>query len=327
MRFFYLVVLFLVVFGAVKGNGFVDEFEHWMKKHGRTYENEQEKEFRFTIWKRALDRVHHHNNKKGVTWTKSLNKFSDWTWEEFQEGRLSDEQHCSATKGNFQQPKGGIVPETQDWREKGAVSVVKDQGNCGSCWTFSTTGCLESAHYLKTGEMPLLSEQQLVDCAQDFNNNGCSGGLPSQAFEYIAYNGGIESEDDYPYMAVDQECNYDSSKVAATVIGAVNITAYDEDQLQTAVGLMNPVSIAFQVYGDFKEYSGGVYTSQDCASDPDSVNHAVLAVGYNHDEESGLDYWIVKNSWGSDWGLDGYFYIEKGSNMCGLSDCASFPLV
>ena len=166
-----------------------------------------------------------------------------------------------------------------------------------------------------------------MDCGGNYNNFGCSGGLPSQAFEYIKGNGGIDTEDSYTYTAEDGDCKFDANSVGAGVSAVQNITFQDEQQLIDAVGLFGPVSIAYQVASDFSDYESGVYTSTVCSSDPAQVNHAVLAVGYDKTLESeSLPYFIVKNSWGTDWGIDGYFYIELGKNMCGLADCASFPV-
>lgn len=163
-------------------------------------------------------------------------------------------------------------------------------------------GCLESAHLIKYEKLATYSEQQLVDCAGDFENYGCNGGLPSQAFEYIINNGGIEGEDDYPYTAVDGTCVADSSKYRLNLYGgANNITAGDEEALRVAV-YSQPVSVAFEVVDGFGDYTSGVYTSSTCGWTEADVNHAVLAVGYGLDEESGLAYWVVKNSWGADWG-------------------------
>jgi len=174
-----------------------------------------------------------------------------------------------------------------------------------------------------------LSEQNLIDCAGDFNNNGCNGGLPSQAFEYIRFNDGINLESVYPYEGVDNLCRYNESYAAigATVKDVHNITAYDEDGILEAVASRGPVAIAFQVISGFSLYTGGVYSVDNCGTTTDDVNHAVLAVGYGTDWISGLPFWTVKNSWSAEWGVDGYFYIERGVNMCALSACASYPIV
>ncbi|KAF1790610.1 Cysteine peptidase, asparagine active site [Phytophthora cactorum] len=230
---------------------------------------------------------------------------------------------CSATETN--DVVYGEVPVQKDWRADGAVSPVKNQGKCGSCWTFSTTGCLESHVKLKHGEFTILSEQNLLDCAQNFDNHGCNGGLPSHAFEYVKYNGGLDTEETYPYEAKEGKCKFNTYHVGAQVDQVVNITARNENELKAAVGSTGPVSIAFQVVSDFRFYKSGVYESKECHSGEKDVNHAVLAVGYG--VEDGKNHWIVKNSWGTKWGMDGFFQIARGSNMCGVADCASYPVV
>jgi len=215
-----------------------------------------------------------------------------------------------------------------DWRDRDVVTPVKNQGHCGSCWTFSTVAAVEAHMKKVTGKTLDLSEQQLVDCAGNYDNHGCRGGLPSHAFEYIKDIGGIDDETSYPYKAVDEPtCSFNPNQVASRVIGSVNITQGDEDELLDAIAFVGPVSIAFQVYGNFRMYSGGVYTSTDCGNKPENVNHAVLAVGYGHDKESGMNYWIVKNSWGPEWGEAGFFKIQRGVNMCGVAVCNSYPIV
>ncbi|KAH6557975.1 hypothetical protein KP509_1Z083600 [Ceratopteris richardii] len=236
-------------------------------------------------------------------------------------------QNCSATKSSEHTSlRHADLPTYKDWREDGIVSVVKNQAKCGSCWTFSTTGALEAAYAQATGQTVLLSEQQLIDCAGGYNNFGCNGGLPSQAFEYIRYNGGLDTEDSYPYTATDGECKFTTDTVGVQVYDVVNITMGAEDELKEAVGLVRPVSVAFEVVDGFRFFKSGVYTSDTCESSPQSVNHAVLAVGYDVDD-GGVPYWIVKNSWGSDWGIEGYFNMEMGKNMCGIATCASYPIV
>eukprot|EP00752_Nemacystus_decipiens_P016411 g14668.t1 len=319
-----------------------EQFEAWKEEYGVSYESEEEEAARLLAFKTNLQELNQHLWKRDsdTGYTLGLNRFSDMTWEEFQATRLgfgsdlSMSQNCSATHHSQDSQyralglsRGRAPPARRDWRELGAVSVVKNQNHCGSCWTFSTTGCLESHHYLRTGEMVLLSEQQLVDCAGNYDNHGCSGGLPSHAFEYIASAGGLDTEEAYPYLAKESgSCSFAEGGVGADVMRSVNITFQDEAELLDAVGNTGPVSVAFQVAPDFKAYDGGVYDNPSCSTLPEKVNHAVLCVGYDTTED-GVDYWIIKNSWGSDWGIDGYFHMVRGKNMCGVADCAAFPLV
>ncbi|CAL9779582.1 unnamed protein product [Musa acuminata subsp. burmannicoides] len=300
------------------------DFARFAHRYGKSYGSAAEIRRRFGIFVENLELIRS-TNRRGLPYTLAINRFADWSWEEFQAGRLGAAQNCSATDRGNHLLTDAVVPDTKDWREVGIVSPVKNQGHCGSCWTFSTTGALEAAYAQATGKNISLSEQQLVDCARAFNNFGCNGGLPSQAFEYIKYNGGIDTEESYPYSATNGICSFKPENVGVKVTASVNITKGAEDELKHAVGLVRPVSVAFQVVRDFRFYKGGVYTSETCGNTELDVNHAVLAVGYG--VENGIPYWLIKNSWGSDWGLDGYFKMELGKNMCGIATCASYPII
>ncbi|KAL8464098.1 hypothetical protein ACS0TY_033863 [Phlomoides rotata] len=299
-------------------------FARFAHRHGKRYEGAEEIKRRFEIFSETLRMIRSHN-KKGLSYRMGINEFADMTWDEFRKQKLGAAQNCSATyKGNHKLTDAAL-PELKDWREAGIVSPVKNQGHCGSCWTFSTTGALEAAYAQAFGKGVSLSEQQLVDCAGAFNNFGCNGGLPSQAFEYIKYNGGLETEDAYPYTGKDGVCKFSSENVGVRVIDSVNITLGAEDELQHAVAFVRPVSVAFEVVNGFRAYESGVYTSTTCGNTPMDVNHAVLAVGFG--VENGIPYWLIKNSWGADWGDKGYFKMEMGKNMCGVATCASYPVV
>ncbi|CAK5000631.1 unnamed protein product [Aphanomyces euteiches] len=281
----------------------------------------------FRTFRENAKLVASHNAQKR-SYTLELNAFADTPWDEFKRYYLgaNSPQNCSATHNSRLNVANGDVPEAMDWRQWGAVSPVKDQGKCGSCWTFSTTGCLESHNLIAHGKKILLSEQNLIDCAQAFDNHGCNGGLPSHAFEYVKFNGGLDTCASYPYHAKDEACKFSSSSIGVKVFDVVNITSKDENQLRAAVGTVGPVSVAFQVAEDFRLYKDGVYDSTVCKSGEQDVNHAVLAVGYNT-TENGTKYWIVKNSWSAKWGMEGFFNIARDKNMCGLADCASYPIV
>jgi len=307
------------------------DFEAWIKEHKKIYETDAEKESRFMNWQSNVVKVENINRAE-LSWTAGLNKFSDLTWDEFKASYLMEAgQNCSATNVDgpaFVEKVKGKIPHEFDWRHHNGVSPVKDQGQCGSCWTFSTSGNIEAASRIHLRENNIVSEQQLVDCAQAFNNHGCNGGLPSQAFEYIRYAPGIMSEKDYPYTAKDGNCSFDATKAVVDVIQSVNLTALDEDEMANALVGYQPISIAFEVIDDFMHYKDGVYTSTKCKNGPSDVNHAVLAVGYGAEEHGKkLKFWDVKNSWGDSWGHKGYFRIERGQNMCGLAQCTSFALV
>lgn len=179
-----------------------------------------------------------------------------------------------------------------------------------------------------------MAEQQLVDCAGDFNNHGCSGGLPSQAYEYIKYSGGLEFEESYPYHANETgTCKSCKCGKVAKVAEVFNITSGDEDDLAHAIETLGPVSIAYQVSPDFRLYSHGVYDSWNsttnttmCNNTAMDVNHAVVAVGLGETAD-GVPFYIVRNSWGTSFGMEGHFWMKRGENLCGVSDCASFPIV
>ncbi|XP_059318432.1 cysteine proteinase 3-like [Lycium ferocissimum] len=301
-------------------------FLRFARRYGKRYESVEEIKQRFEIFFDNLKTIRSHN-KKRLSYKLGVNEFTDLTWDEFRRQRLGAPQNCSATTKSNLKLTNVVLPETKDWREAGIISPVKKQGKCGSCWTFSTTGALEAAYAQAFGKNISLSEQQLVDCAGAFNNFGCHGGLPSQAFEYIKYTGGLDTEEEYPYTGKggDGVCKFSSKNVAVQVLDSVNITKDAEDELKYAVAFIRPVSVAYQVVKGFKEYKSGIYSSTVCGNTPQDVNHAVLAVGYG--VENGTPYWLIKNSWGADWGDNGYFKMDMGKNMCGIATCASYPIV
>jgi len=296
----------------------------FMQQYNKIYPAE-ELSMRHAIFHDNL-RVIEETNAQNLSYTLGVNEYTDLSWEEFKAQFLMAPQHCSATTGSYK-AKGVSGDPAVDWRTKGVVTPVKNQGGCGSCWAFSTTGSVESAWAISTGQLLSLSEQQLVDCAGAFANHGCRGGLPSQAFEYIRAIGGINRGADYPYTGRDGRCNAQPAKFAAHVTGENNITEGAENDLFDAVTNAGPVAVAFQVVSDFQSYRSGVYDSTRCKKGPMDVNHAVLAVGYATDASSGKPYWIVKNSWGTSFGIQGYFLMVRNKNMCGVATCASVPLV
>jgi C1A family cysteine protease len=215
------------------------------------------------------------------------------------------------------------LPASVDWVAEGKVTPVKNQGMCGSCWSFSTTGSVEGALAIATGKLTSLSEEDLVQC-NNVTDSGCNGGLMDNAFKWIEKNG-IASESSYPYSSgtgITGICT--ASKATAKITGFTDVASNDEDALKSAVA-KGPVSIAIEAdKGAFQHYKSGVLNSPFCGK---QLDHGVLIVGYG--EYDGLfgkqQYWKVKNSWGPSWGESGYIRMHMGNNMCGLATQPSFP--
>uniref|UniRef100_A0A7S0RNP8 Peptidase C1A papain C-terminal domain-containing protein n=1 Tax=Chlamydomonas leiostraca TaxID=1034604 RepID=A0A7S0RNP8_9CHLO len=211
------------------------------------------------------------------------------------------------------------LPEAVDWRGTGADGPVKDQASCGSCWAFATTGAMTGAWFLATGQSLSFSEQQIVDCAWDHGPNGCSGGWMEPALDYVAEAGGGRTEGSYPYLGANGFCRHNTTSKAGAFKGWREVPPKDEAALMEVLALHGPVAISFDaVHPTFKYYSEGVYYRADCGTDEDSLNHAVLLVGYGT-TPAGTDYWLLRNSWSSYWGDGGYFKLARKGNDCGIT--------
>lgn len=329
MKVFAIVAVLVVCASAFE---YTAEWEMWKKTQGKEYRSDEEELHRHIVWESNQEYVINHNkNAEKLGWTLEMNVFADLESSEF--GAMYN-GYAKAPRRNttrYYVPIGkDQLPSTVDWTTKGAVTPVKNQKQCGSCWAFSTTGSLEGQTFLHKGNLPSLSEQQLVDCSDSFGNHGCQGGLMDNAFKYIKSNGGIDTESSYPYEAKNDKCRYKSADIAATVTGFVDIKDGDIAGLKTAVANIGPISVAMDAsHSSFQLYAAGIYDPFLCSST--RLDHGVLAVGYGTGP-SGIfhtetDYWLVKNSWGAVWGQKGYFKIVQKGNKCGIATSASYPLV
>jgi len=307
----------------------------WHELHGYTFEKfiadfnksygEKETVWRRALFQRELMEVVRHNKMAEATWRAGINKFSDWT-----EGEKKALRGYNAAAG--QAARGGAVaelvqsiknpqrPASVDWRKASPpiLTSVKDQGGCGSCWTFAAAETIESAWALQTGDLQDLSEQQIASCAKNPRHcggtGGCEGGTAQIAYQHVIDAGGIASEWVYPYSSYDGQDHTCAmpKRFAASLSGFVNVKSNNEDALMDAVA-KGPVAVSVDANA-WPRYESGIFTGCN-DTDPD-IDHAVVAVGYGLDDESGQEYWIIRNSWSPSWGEKGYIRLQKGSGTC-----------
>jgi len=314
------LALLAVAFAARSEREYQKEFTKWMQQQKRAYHHD-EFQTRYNIFKANLDFIDAHNADTTKTFKVALNALADLTRQEYA-------QYYLGTRINVE--PSTYAPSDQgtemDWRQKNAVTQVKNQGQCGSCWSFSTTGSTEGCNAIKTGTLRSYSEQNLIDCSVNQGNNGCNGGLMTQAMTYIISNGGIDTESSYPYTATGpNSCQYNPANSGGTLASYVNVASGSESDLQSK-GNSGPVSVAIDAsHSSFQFYSNGVYNEPACSTS--ALDHGVLMVGWGRtDDGNNTPYWIVKNSWGTSWGLSGYIWMSRNlNNQCGIATMATLP--
>jgi C1A family cysteine protease len=305
-------------------------FQRFKNEHGKAYFDVKDESYRKSVFVSNLRHIREHNAAAEAgehTFTLAMNEFGDLTFEEFHAkytgfSGLRSRYLRSQNTANL---AGVRANDEVDWSKQGAVTDVKNQGQCGSCWAFSATGSIEGAWYISKGKLVSLSEQQLMDCSKSEGNNSCEGGLMDYAFEYVISHGGLCSEADYPYQEKDRSQCDDSSCQSVASISSYKDVQQSEDALKTAV-TQQPVSVAIEAdQSSFQFYSSGVLTGS-CGT---NLDHGVLAVGYGTMDSTA--YWKVKNSWGPSWGMDGYVLIERNKaqsgGQCGILMASSYPVV
>jgi len=296
-------------------------FVKWTAKHGKKYDTPKEFAYRLSVFAQKLKRMT--ELQKTIDFKLALNKFSDLTKEEFKT-KYTGLKISKAPRNIVTLDISNDPPASIDWRTKGIVNKVKDQGQCGSCWAFSAVAATEAAWAQAGNPLADFAEQQLVDCSSKQGNQGCNGGWMDQAFNYFKI-AATELTSDYKYVARDQKCKADPTKYVAQMKSYVDVTPKNPAQLQAAAAT-TVVSIAIDASDDvFMDYDSGIITSQ-CYND---LDHGVAIVGYGSEgTKKPINFWIVRNSWGSDWGESGYVRIENtGSNddgMCGINMAPSY---
>jgi len=318
-------MMFFALFALVAVAAADQAWEDYKLEFNKHYTAEEEP-VRYANWKKDTEEVGLHNAMFANEFTQGVNELSDLSDEEYKRLYLSSLLvPTEPSNATMYVPSNAAIPNAVDWRQQGCVTPVKNQGQCGSCYSFSATGALEGAWKKARGSLPSLSEQQYVDCSGRYGNYGCRGGWYQSCWRYARDAGGNMAESSYRYTARQGRCRFNRGQVVATVSGYHDTRAGSENDLTNALARVGPVSVAIDASANsFRRYRSGVHYSRSCSSR--RLNHAVLAVGYG--SEGGSDYFLVKNSWGTRWGAGGYIKMARNKrNNCGIASKPSYPTV
>jgi len=371
-----MLILFLMILSYASSyeDENKEEWEKWKSYHKKVYNSEEEDKIRMKIFMNRKKKILEHNNlyQEGkISYSMKMSHFGDLLDHEldnlFLRNNLNENNKTKGKDSIYNGvsqilPYEGKLPDNMDWRKLGAVTEVKNQlqyDACASCWAFAAVGALEGQYYRKSGKLVSLSVQQLVECSSDYGNFGCSGGFTENAFQYLAENGGIETEQSYPYTGCKNKtffeemhlknfdehckryegnspnsaCHHSTKNVEVTVKGYVQIRKGDEEALKSAVATVGPIAVAIREVPSMAFYHEGVFDDKKCNH---ILTHAVLAVGYGTERVQirewpyykDIDYWLVKNSYGQEVGINGYFKLRRNANnLCGIALEANYPLI
>lgn len=284
------------------------QFLQWMRANNKFYIGD-DYHLRLGIFISNARYCQEYNKRKGLTFTVGINQFSCHTPSEYKSLLGVPATNLRPTHKTFTPSKKISVPDSFDWREKGVINPIKNQGNCGSCWAFSTIATSESAYAITSGNLLQFSEQNLIDCIKTCL--GCNGGWPNKALFYIMETqyDQFASESDYPYTGVEGTCNLDSSKLIGQITSFIDVKTADENDLKEKVANYGVASICIAAGNTpFMSYTGGILDDDQCMV----IDHAVAAVGYG--TENGVDFWIIRNSWGTTWGEEGYIRMIRNKH-------------
>ncbi|XP_018419034.1 PREDICTED: zingipain-2-like [Nanorana parkeri] len=321
----YLLVLSAVIICVSSSRFLNQEWSSWKTKYEKKYVTSYDEAFRRQAWEATWHKVQNHNQKyeKGLTkYRMEMNHFADMTTEERNSRNCISNRKKSTLKSNIPlkaHSKDFHLPPTVDWRESKCVTNVKNQGLCGSCWAFATVGVIETQNCIKSKQLVELSEQQFVDC--DSTNDGCCGGIPAKALDYVTHYGVMKAKD-YEYSEKQSACMFKNDDALKFNVSKFYVLL-GEENMASSLALDGPITVGIDASEDFQLYKDGIFTGE-CTEQP---THAVIIVGYGteYDKEEGaeIDYWIIKNSWGESWGEKGYAKMQRNVNLCGITSMAA----